>query len=61
MSNRKYVLTDEDKIWFGIHKGTKLKNIPDYYFQYLLNNNISFKGIKHYSKVFRGLSHNLTT
>lgn len=49
MSWKKYNLTDETVIWFGKYKGSKLKDIPDSYFQYLLDNNISFRGIKNYS------------
>ena len=44
---------DNTRIWFGVHKGTKMKDIPDGYFKYLLDNGISFKSIKHYTKVFR--------
>ena len=46
---------DNTRIWFGVHKGTKMKDIPDGYFKYLLDNGISFKSIKHYTKVFRGI------
>lgn len=41
---------DDTVMWFGVHKGKRLKDIPDSYFQYLLDNNISFRGIKNYSK-----------
>ena len=53
MKSRKYkanLVSDKTIIWFGKYKGTKLINIPDEYFQYLLDNNISFRGIKDYSK-----------
>lgn len=48
-------LTDNTVMWFGIHKNKKLKDIPNSYFQYLLDNNISFRGIKNYSKQRLGL------
>ena len=50
MGWKKHNLTDNTIMWFGIHKGKKLKDIPDSYFKYLLDNNISFRGIKNYSK-----------
>ena len=53
MKSRKYkanLVSDKTIIWFGKYKGTKLIDLPDEYFQYLLDNNISFKGIKDYSK-----------
>lgn len=49
-------ISHETKIWFGVHKGTKMKDLSDSYLQYLLDNDISFKAVKHYSKVFRGLN-----
>lgn len=48
-------INDNSVMWFGIHKNKKMKDIPDDYFQHLLNNDISFRAIKHYSKVFRKL------
>ena len=53
MKSRKYkanLVSDKTIMWFGKYKGFKLIDIPDEYFQYLLDNNISFKGIKDYSK-----------
>lgn len=50
MKSKKHIVSDKTIIWFGKYKGTKLIDIPDEYFQYLLDNNISFKGIKDYSK-----------
>lgn len=50
MGWKKHNLKDDTVMWFGIHKGKRLKDIPDSYFQYLLDNNLSFRGIKNYSK-----------
>ena len=53
MKSRKYkanLVSDKTIIWFGKYKGFKLIDIPNEYFQYLLDNNISFRGIKDYSK-----------
>jgi len=41
---------DNTIMWFGKYKGVKLKDVPDEYFKYLIDNKISFKGIKDYSK-----------
>lgn len=57
MSWKKHNVTDETVMWFGKYKGSKLKDIPDSYFQYLLDNNISFRGIKNYSKRRLQVSH----
>lgn len=48
--NRRHKLKPSNKMWFGKYKGTKLKDIPVEYFQYLLENNICFRGIKDYCK-----------
>jgi hypothetical protein len=48
--HKKHMMFNDTIMWFGIHKGKRLKDIPDSYFQYLLDNNISFRGIKNYSK-----------
>ena len=48
----------ETLMWFGVHKGKKFKDIPTSYFQYLLDNNISFKATKHYSKQYLKLNKN---
>jgi uncharacterized protein (DUF3820 family) len=56
MDARRNNLTHETKIWFGKYKGKKLKDIPDDYFKYLLESKISFKGIKHYTKVYRNIN-----
>ena len=52
MNNKssKHNLTDDTIMWFGIHKGKKLKDIPNNYFKYLIDNNIAFRGIKNYAK-----------
>ena len=50
MKSKKNNLTHDTIMWFGIYKGKRLKDIPDEYFIYLLENNISFKGIKNYIK-----------
>ena len=52
MNNKssKHNLTDDTIMWFGIHKGKKLKDIPNDYFKYLIANNIAFRGIKNYAK-----------
>ena len=50
MKSKKHIVSDKTIIWFGKYKGFKLIDIPDEYFQYLLDYNISFKGIKDYSK-----------
>ena len=49
-------ISDETRMWFGAHKGTKLKDIPDEYFKFLLEQGLSFKAIKHYSKSIRKIS-----
>ena len=46
-------IKDDTKIWFGKHKGKKMREIPDSYFEYLLKNDICFRGIKHYAKTIR--------
>ena len=49
-------ISDSTRIWFGKYKGTEMKDIPDDYFKYLLEKNISFKAIKHYTKTFRKIT-----
>lgn len=49
-------ISDETRIWFGVHKGTKMKDIPDSYLKYLLDSGISFRAIKHYTKTHRKIS-----
>jgi uncharacterized protein (DUF3820 family) len=48
--HKTHMVFDETVMWFGKYKGIRLINIPDEYFQYLLDKNISFRGIKNYSK-----------
>ena len=50
MKSKKHIVSDKTIMWFGKYKGFKLIDIPNEYFQYLLDNNISFRGIKDYSK-----------
>ena len=50
MKSKKHIVFDQTIMWFGKYKGFKLIDIPNEYFQYLLDNNISFRGIKNYSK-----------
>ena len=50
MKSKKHIVFDQTIMWFGKYKGFKLIDIPNEYFQYLLDNNISFRGIKDYSK-----------
>lgn len=48
-------ISDDTTMWFGVHIGKKMRDIPDSYFQFLLDKGVSFRGIKHYSKVHRKL------
>ena len=50
MKHKKYKtkLFDSTIMWFGIHYGKKLEDIPTEYFKYLLDNNIAFNGMKSY-------------
>ena len=50
MGSKKNNLKEDTIICFGLHKGKKLKEIPDSYFEHLLSNAILFKGIKNYAK-----------
>ena len=50
MKSKKHIVSDKTIMWFGKYKGFKLIDIPNEYFQYLLDNNICFRGIKDYSK-----------
>jgi uncharacterized protein (DUF3820 family) len=47
--HRANVVSDNTVMWFGVHKGKRLKDIPNSYFKYLLESDISFKGIKNYT------------
>jgi uncharacterized protein (DUF3820 family) len=49
-------ISDDTVMWFGVHKGKKLKEIPNDYFTFLLQKGISFKDIKHYTKSIRKIS-----
>lgn len=42
------MLTDNDPMLFGIHKGKAMANVPDDYLIYLLNNNKCNDEIKEY-------------
>ncbi len=46
MKSKKNLVFNDTIMWFGIHKGKHLKDIPNSYFEYLLKSDISFKGIK---------------
>lgn len=43
-------ITPETLIKFGQYKGYKAKDVPIEYWQYLLDNDICYKGVKHYCK-----------
>ena len=37
MNKPELILTDDSLMYFGIHKGTKLANLPDVYCRFLLS------------------------
>lgn len=45
---KKHLITDNTPIWFGIHEGTKMKDLPKQYLEWLAEH--GFRACKKYAK-----------